>query len=549
MSVLLYYAAMTAAAAQELELGLWTGLKQVYAQMTRQRRRQFAAVLALMLAGGLAELATIGSVVPFLGLLSQPGATMALPWPVPMLGALGERIGVGAVTAAALVFAGFAVIAGLVRLLLTRATQDFIYRLGQELMLEAQRRILLQPYPFYMERNTSTLISSIEKVEIFVLALLLPLMQMLTAAVLAAFIVAALLVVDQVTAIVAAAVFSGVYLLVSALTRKRLAANSAVLKTAYNERLKIAQESLGGIRDVILENSQSMHLALFDRVNGRLARARATTAFISTAPRYIIETAGIVAIAAMALLISARDGGVGLDLPILGAIALGAQRLLPLLQQIYAGWSNSAGYLSLIGQVVEFLRLPVPPRAGSDRANPLPFNDRITLEGVSFGYVSRPKSPALESVTFDIRRGEMIALTGETGCGKSTLADLLMGLLQPSEGRICVDSAEITPANARRWQQNVAHVPQSIFLADTTIGRNIALSPRRRSARFAAYRRSGANGQGSRFHRDPAAGVRHSRRRARSAPFRRPAPAAGPRPRHLQAGTAPGARRSNQRAG
>ena len=456
-------------------IGILEGLREVYAHMSARRRRQFLAVLVLMLVGGFAELATIGSVIPFLALLSAKQASIQLSWPATMFAFVGEDFGLKGVVAAALVFVLFAIFAGAVRLQLTWLSQNFIYCLGNELALDAQRRILFQPYRFHIHRNTSTLISVIDKIEIFAFDLLLPLMQTVISSVVAAFIVIALLFIDPVTAIVAAAAFSTIYLLASAFTRKRLAENSAVVGSGFHKRLKIVQESLGGIRDVIIDNSQAMYVDLFDDVNRRLGHARATTAFMAAAPRYLIESAGIVVIAVVAVIISARPGGVAMALPLLGALALAAQRLLPLLQNIYNGWSSVAGHRSIVSQVVEFLRLPLP-RDGEESAIPLPVRRSITVEKLSFAYPTRTKTPALREVSFEIPAGTVMALTGDTGSGKSTLSDLLMALLEPGSGRIYVDGTPLMPAIARSWQKSIAHVPQAIFLADTTIARNIALS-------------------------------------------------------------------------
>jgi ABC-type multidrug transport system fused ATPase/permease subunit len=423
-----------------------------------------------MLLGAFAELATIGSIIPFLALLSAPAAAAHLPWPVDLL----VRMVPNSVIAAALLFMAFALLAGVMRLLLLWVTQDFIYRLANDLTLETHRRILFQPYSFHIEHNTSSLLSSVEMVEVLVLDVLLPLMQTLISGFTAAVILAGLLYLDPATTVIATVVFSAIYILISATSGKRLAENSAILGTDYRERIRIVQESLGGIRDVIVDHSQAMHLSAFGRINARLASARATNSFMAAAPRYVVEALGMVIIAAIVVLVSRSAGGIGLALPLLGAFALGAQRLLPLIQTVYNGWSMAAGHRSVVDQVVEMLRLPIVAESEVDGA--LPLRRAITLEGVSFAYPGRPDAPALSDINLEIPKGAMIALIGRTGAGKSTLADLIMALLQPVSGRICIDGVALTPANAGAWQQNIAHVPQSIFLADTTIARNIALA-------------------------------------------------------------------------
>jgi ATP-binding cassette, subfamily B, bacterial PglK len=463
---------MRPAQADTRQIGIWTGLKHVYAHMSASRRGEFATVLGLMLVGALAELGTIGSVIPFLALLSS-GTTARLPLLTTIFASLGETLPGGRIGAAAIVFAAFAMFSGLIRLALAWRTQHFIFRLAHELAVESQRRILFQPYSFHIQRNSSSLMSATAKTEVLAFDLVLPLMQTAIAAFIGAVLVIGLLFIEPVMTVAAAAAFSAVYLVVSAVTGKRLAANSTVVGSAYEQRIKVVQESLGGIRDVIIDSSQLQHLEIFEEVDGRLGLARATTNFMATAPRFLVESLGMVVIAAIIVIVSERQGGIGLALPSLGALALGAQRLLPLVQTVYSGWSLASGHRSIVGQVVETLELPLPEeRPDTGR---IAVSKRIQVERVSFTYPGR-KQPALEDVSFDLPAGTMLALCGKTGSGKSTLADVLMGLLQPTQGRVCIDGVHLTPGNAPEWQRNLSHVPQSIFLADTTIGRNIALA-------------------------------------------------------------------------
>jgi ATP-binding cassette subfamily B protein len=468
---LLYYFAMAAPELAREETSLWAGLKEVYRQMSRRRRRQLFAVLALMLAGAAAEFATIGAVIPFLALLANPGGAvhhsrqffLTIPGP-----------GSGALIAATAAFMFLVTLGGLVRLQLAWSSRSFVFGLGHDLALEIQRRVLLQPFSFHINRNTSSLLGALNKTEVLIFDVLLPLMHAATSAVIAVFIVAILLFIDPITTLSAAFAFALIYGLTVIVIRKRLAANSRALGAAYDERLQTVQESLGGIRDVIIDRSQSMYLRAFAAVDSRLSDTRVANQFISAAPRYFIETIGILAIAIIAVLAAERQGGIMAAVPTLGAIALGAQRLLPLVQQIYSSWSTAAGEQVIFNQVVELLQLPVEQIAAA-AAEPLKVRREIRLENVSFAYPTRNKA-TLEGVTLSIPIGSMIGLIGATGSGKSTLLDLLMGLLEPDGGKILIDGVPLTAGRRPKWFRTIAHVPQSIFLSDSTIARNIALS-------------------------------------------------------------------------
>lgn len=443
--------------------------------MSPKRRRQFYVVMLLMLAGAFAEIATIGAVLPFLTLLADPHRVDNLPAVAGAFSWVGadtthERLG-----AALGLFVALAIIGAAVRLLLVAMTQKFVFGMGHDLSAEIQRRLLFQPYTYHLNHNTSTLVASLEKVGVVVFSILQQAMMAVTAAFMSLFIIAGLIYIDPFTALSAAAAISIIYLLVSALSRQALQRISDLVGTAYDDRIKIFQESLGGIRDVIIDDSQGVYLEAFGDLDERFNKARARSAFLTSAPRFVIEGFGMILIAILASILSGSDGGFARALPILGALALGAQRLLPLLQQIYVGWSTSASNSSVLSQVLELLRLPIDDQLARPTKVPkLPLRRSIVVDGMSFHYLNR-RTPAIEDVSFEIPIGQTIALIGKTGSGKSTLADLLMGLIEPSEGRIMIDGVPLTRENRRNWQRSIAHVPQAIFLADTSIARNIAL--------------------------------------------------------------------------
>ena len=458
----------------EAKIGLWASMTKLHRVMSPERRRQFYFVLALMIVGAFAELATIGAVLPFLTLLADPASLERFAWADRLFGALGAESSEERLLAATALFVVLAVAAGLIRLQLAWSTQRFVFMFGHELTVEIQRRILFQSYSFHVGNNSSTLIAALDKVQTLTFDVLMPLMQASTAIFISIFITAALIYVDPFTASVAAVAFAAIYLLLSVLTRQRLASNSAVVGTAYDERIKVAQETLGGIREVIIDSAQPVVLETFRQVDARLSIARSNTGFLSAAPRFVIEAFGMVLIALLANVLAGRESGLAGAIPILGALALGAQRLLPLVQQIYSGWTLAAGNISLLPQVLGLVSLPVvEERLESADVEPLPFDQEISFDHVSFAYPGRGVR-ALEDATFDIARGSTVGLIGKTGSGKSTVADLLMGLLEPTEGRIMVDGVAITDQTRQRWWKSIAHVPQAIFLADDSIARNIA---------------------------------------------------------------------------
>ena len=449
-----------------------TMVARLFGLMDPARRRQFAGVFLLMLAGALAELFTIGSVLPFLSILAGSTTAEGPTWISRLLHEITGLTGASSLPAAAALFIAAAIAAAAIRLLLSWYSQSFTLGFGHELAVEIQRRILHQPYSFHIGQHSSRILASLEKVQILSSGVLLQLMQAASALIIGLFIILALATVDLRTTAIAAVAFGGCYLLVSRFAGPRLARNSAILGIAYDHRLKLIQESLGGIRDIIVDHSQPAYLDEFRTIDRQFTQARLGSGFLVTAPRFVIEAAGMVLIALLALALSSGGRGLVTALPVLGALALGAFRLLPLLQQLYQAWVSLASNRSIAGEILSLLALPVPDDAPAPA--PLAFRTAIRFEQVSFAYPERD-SLALDGIDLVIPRGARVAVVGKTGSGKSTLADLMMGLLSPSGGRIAIDDTPLDDRARKAWQQSVSHVPQSIFLADASIARNIAL--------------------------------------------------------------------------
>ncbi len=448
----------------------WPAARRIYRHLSPPRRRQLAGTIALMIAGAFAELATIGAVLPFLALVTG-GAGDRYAGIVKIVSMLGDLVGLSTLAVSAALLILVAVLSAILRLVLIWSSQNLVFAVAHDFATHIYSRTLHQPYSFHVMRNSSRTIAGIDKVQHVLGNVLLPAMAGTTAAVVAVFILAALIAVDPGTSLVAALSFVALYALVSLATRQRLYRNADIIASSLQARVQTLQEGLGGIRDVLLDRTQAIFVAKFERLDSQFRHAQAANQFIGAAPRYLVEAGGIVLIAVLALYVGSRPGGVVAALPMLGALALGAQRLLPLVQQVYFSWSQIHGNRAALTDVAALLDMPEPPIPARV---PLPvFAVALEIDHVRYVYPTGGR-PALEAVSLTIPKGMRIGLVGKSGSGKSTLADLVMGLLDPTEGVIRIDGRILDFPAKPSWQAQIAHVPQAIFLADTSIGANIA---------------------------------------------------------------------------
>jgi ATP-binding cassette, subfamily B, bacterial PglK len=447
---------------------LWRGLP-------RRRRRQFLMILGLMVASAFAEVASLGAVLPFLAVLASPDKVFKSHLVSQAARALGLDSPEQLLLPLTLTFAVAALLAGAVRLLLLWVSTRFTFAAGADLSIEVYRRTLYQPYHVHIARNSSEVISGIlSKVGGTVLGILLPLMTLTSSAMLLVAIPLALLIIDPAVAIAASVAFGASYGLISWLSRRRLYRNSRRIADEETRVLKALQEGLGGIREVLLDGAQPVFCDIYRKADQQLRRAQGDNAFIAQSPRFAMEAVGMVLIAALAYALTRERAHSAMGaLPALGALALGAQRLLPALQQAFAAWATMGGCHAHLADTIELIEQPLPAALLQPRAAPLEFERTIQFRDVRFRYSS--DAPwVLDGLGFTIRKGARVGLVGRTGAGKSTTLDLLMGLLEPTEGAVLVDGQPLTGLRASGWQRIIAHVPQSIYLADTTIAQNIA---------------------------------------------------------------------------
>jgi ATP-binding cassette subfamily B protein len=270
------------------------------------------------------------------------------------------------------------------------------------------------------------------------------------------------------------AIFGGIasiYILLIKLTRKKILENSKRIAAESTQVVKTLQDGLGGVRDILLDGSQEIFCFSYAKADLALRQASGFNHIVSHSPKFILESLGLVLISIIAFSLVNRPGGIVEAIPILGLIGLGAQRLLPIIQQAYAAWSGMLSSQGALLDVLGYLNQKMPETQEQDSM--LPFNQSLKLENVSFSY-GPGKAKVIDSCNLEVKKGTRIGIVGRTGSGKSTILDILMGLLLPTSGCLKVDREEVNNNNRRRWQKHIAHVPQSIFLTDSSIAQNIA---------------------------------------------------------------------------
>jgi len=458
------------------------------------RKTQVGLLLLLMITTSFAEIFSIGTVLPFLAILTEPERFVSHP----LIQDISQTLRISNTQQLLLLLTftfGFgAILAGGMRLALLWSSTRISYSMGTDLGLSMYERTLHQPYNVHLSRNSSEIIDGIFRKTTSLTYVINMGLNFCSASIILIAIIFTLISIDPPIALTVFGGFGFIYLFIERITRKALLRNSEIEATESVNVIRSLQEGLGGIRDVLLDGSQGIYSKIYRDADQSLRRAQGSSAFISQAPRSALEALGMTLIASLAYILAQKSNGLTGAIPILGALALGAQRILPILQQSYGSWTGIQANLVSLQESLNLLAQPLPVDYATPRGKPLKFESEIKLNNISFGYESEPKL-TLRNINITIEKGGFIGFVGATGSGKSSMVDIIMGLLQPTSGTLAIDGIEITTQNQRRWQQHIAHVPQTIFLSDSSIAENIAFGVPKSQIDYSLLRRCAGRAQ------------------------------------------------------
>lgn len=454
-------------------------------------RRRAKLVFLLMAGRALLEMVGVASVMPFVAVLADPDLVTTNRYLATAYAVLGFDS-----PRSFLFFLGFVVLMLFVSSLAFRALTTYeIVRFSNMRLHSIGCRLLAaylrQPYEFFLNRNTAdlgkTLLAEVKTVTDSVLVTAL---RGLSSGLVALMLLILLLSVEPLLSLAVFGLLGSAYGLIYAFTRRLLRRIGKERLGANKKRYVLANEALNGIKELRILGREETYLQRFSEPSRLFARHQATSRVIGEMPFYVVQTAAFGGILVLVLFLLGRHGGIQGALPLISLYAFAGYRLLPVFQEVFRSATEIGFSLPALDALYADLMHKeggVAASSSSDVA-PLPLTNGIRFESVTYRFPNAP-GPAVEGLDLFIPAGSSVALVGRTGAGKSTTTDLLLGLLQPSEGRILIDGEPLGGESLRRWQRNVGYVPQAIFLSDDTVTANIAFGvPEREIDRIAVER-------------------------------------------------------------
>jgi ABC-type multidrug transport system fused ATPase/permease subunit len=442
-------------------------------------RERFHAVVLITVTplAALGEMGAVAAMLPFLSVVVDPRAVAASPLNdlLTRFGGLAERqtlvLLLGTAAAVVLLLTNALIVASVWMML--RFSWNLHHRLSATLLA----RYLHKPYSYFLSKNSAGLAASlVGHVGQVTEGILVPALTVFGRGAASLALIGFLGVTEPLLALAALGLISGIYgVFYISLARRRLQ-ELGTRRIKQNVAIgQLINEAFGGIKEIKLLHAEQAFSDAYRPLSQSLCRDRVLEILISVAPRYIVEAVAFGGIVLLTLAIG-RDGH---TLPLLGTFAFAGYRLMPSIQHVFASLVQIRANLPALDSLESDLAAG-PTAAGAEEApseaiagEPISPRTSIELRQVTFRYPGA-KAPALENFSLELRAKTMIGLIGPTGSGKTTVVDLLLGLLRPEQGELQVDGIGIGPSNLERWQRSLAYVPQHIYLSDTTIVRNVA---------------------------------------------------------------------------
>ena len=451
-------------------------LIRLWINIELKRKFQFALFGILMIFSSFAEIISLAAILPFLSLLTSPEKLFNDIHFKPIVNLLEIENPQQLLLPLTTFFVISIIISGLIRLSVLWVQTRLSTSIAAELGMEVYRKTLYQPYLVHTSRNTSEIITGINKANGIAGHTIMPILIILSSLFIIITILFTLILIDPLIAIFSFIGFGAIYFVIMKYSNNILLREGDVINKNSSKVIKSIQEGLGGIRDVIIDSNQKKYCDLYKNANFPLLKAHSKVQFISNSPRFAIEALGMILITILSYILTKREDGIIGAIPVLGVLVMGIQRLLPLFQQCFSSWATLKGSKSSLNKILMYLDQKIPEHhIENNYSNKFQFTQSIIAENITFNYNKESKK-IFEDISFTIKKGTRIGIIGETGSGKSTLLDIIMGLISPTSGRLLIDNIELNNSNLIQWQKHIAHVPQSIFLADTTIEENISFS-------------------------------------------------------------------------
>lgn len=451
-------------------------LFKVFDIFTTKEKMICAFIVVMMLIGALLEALGIGAIMPLLAVMSDENYLQKHPDIANVAYSLGITTHRDFIMASTIMLILIYIIKNLYLIFQTRV--QIYFALNKQISLSKKLLVfyLSKPYEFHLKNNSAVLIRNVcNFVEQVISSLLLSEFYLFAEIITALGIWGMLLWVDPITAIITAGLIGGLVAMTIYQMNREIKKQGIIRSEHSAELLKWLNQGLGSVKETTVMGKKSFFINRFCNAYDKYGQAHAKYQFLTQLPRMFIEilaVGGLLLLVVFKLSLGSNPAEI---VPLLGAISLAAFRLMPSATRIISYSNNIQYFLPVLNMIYDDLRAAVNQKVNInvDSHKKLAFQNKITFQNLEFSYSGTDRK-VLSGVSFEIKKGDFVGIIGQSGAGKTTFVDILLGLFCPTEGKILIDGIDVQ-SDIDGWRKNLAYVPQSIYLIDGSIKENIAL--------------------------------------------------------------------------
>ena len=444
---------------------------------TKSELKKLILLLVGIVMMGLFEVVGISAIVPFIAVVVSPELVFENPYLLRVYNFFNFQNVTSYIFFLGVFLISSILVSNSYQAFMTWAITKFTNMQGHRLAVRLLENYLMQPYSFFLIRNTSDLGKNVlTEASRVTGGFVMQSLNVLSRLMVALYLFILLIYVNPIIALSAITFLGGIYALIFLYFKRRLHLKGLAVTQANYHRYKAANEAMSGIKHIKLNESEQEFVNRFFLPSKKIAKYDAQRTLIGALPRYLLEVVAFGGIVAIIISLISMNGGMDNSIfPMISLYVMAGYRLMPSFQQIFSGISDLKFYKPVFDKLVHELSNSNFDKRHQANQKTISFSDELQIKEVDFRYEGS-KISVLNKINLTISHNTTVGIVGSTGSGKTTLIDIILGLLIPNSGVISLDGITIDSKNKSMWQKNIGYVPQSIYLTDDTIIANIAFA-------------------------------------------------------------------------
>lgn len=453
-------------------------IQQLREILTRREKFQVIGLLLAIMAMAFSQAVGVASVLPFISLVMEPNLIFENQWLAWAYETFNFTSANRFIIFSGVVMFVIVLLSNIISAVATWLKLRFVWMNNHRLSRRLLEKYLNKPYAYFLNQNSADLSKNVlTEVNQLTASYLMPLLNIITRVLVALFILVMLFLVDVIVSIVTIFLIGGAYAIIYWRVNRNLKIRGERRLQANQKRFKAVSEAFGGIKEIKVMNREPFFLESYSIHSYQHARLMSWNAVVGQVPRYALEAVAFGGIILFVLILLISRGEAHQVIPLASVFAFAGYRLMPAIQEVFTSFTQMKFNQAVLDRIHHDVRSE-PGRyeqtnLKQNKQEPLPFKNEILLNHISYAYPNA-RQPVVQDININIRHNTSIAFVGPTGAGKTTMVDIILGLLPPSEGQLLVDGVPVSEANLARWQKIIGYVPQHIYLSDDSIARNIA---------------------------------------------------------------------------